>query len=273
MLSLHMQTHIHRVCFWKASGCRLSRAGLRAAREAVACVPSPLHVARHQTQHALVLVWVVVHVDHDWKFGLRLRPAGDVSPTTGAKEYFRVNKFVNVHHSHGDLRAGVVAVAGEPHLLVEHLLVPPRLRQKAVAHAAHEGDGGGAGAEEGAADVEGEELEVQAAAAPAHALVRDASKVAVGPAGGEAVRLGLQVGVAVEVVKGVLQKHQVHVRNEDAVPQPQDLLHHSILERGYLVRRVAAFLLLRNFHVGSKEARVARVFHQILFRLVVQCRD
>eukprot|EP00959_Pyramimonas_sp_CCMP1952_P077074 1611057-Pyramimonas_sp.AAC.1 len=57
-------------------------------------------------------------------------------------------------------------------------------------------------------------LQVQPPGPPPHGGVVDAPEGAVGPVIGEAIRLPLDVRVAVEVLKGVLHVHQVHVRHQ-----------------------------------------------------------
>mmetsp|Transcript_5071 Transcript_5071/g.12961 ORF Transcript_5071/g.12961 Transcript_5071/m.12961 type:complete len:214 (-) Transcript_5071:1216-1857(-) len=170
-----------------------SGAWLRASWEVITSPPLAVHVACHQAEHALVLVGMVVHVNHDWKLRRRLGLPWNVTPPAGAEKYLGVHEFENVHHTDADLRAVVVAMRGEPHLFVEDLLVPARAGQQAGADAAHELYRAFVGTQKDAAHIQREHLQVQPAASPAHGLVGNAAKLSIRPLGSEAVCLAFQV--------------------------------------------------------------------------------
>mmetsp|Transcript_42653 Transcript_42653/g.101274 ORF Transcript_42653/g.101274 Transcript_42653/m.101274 type:complete len:403 (-) Transcript_42653:149-1357(-) len=250
-----------------------SRPGLRAAGKAVARVPPPVDVPRDEAQHPPVLVRVVVHVDHDGVLRGVLLAARDEPRAARAEKGLGIDELEDVHHPHRDLRAAEAPVGRQPDLLVEHLLVPGGPAAEPLLHAVHEGDGPLVGTQVRAPDVEGEDLQVEAAAAPTHRRVVDAPEAAVGPRLCEAVRLRLEVRVAVEVAEGVLQEDEVHVRDEDPIAEPEDLPHEPVLEGRDLVRRVAPLEGLKGAKRRAEELRLPLLLPQVTLCLVVEHGD
>mmetsp|Transcript_343 Transcript_343/g.695 ORF Transcript_343/g.695 Transcript_343/m.695 type:complete len:212 (-) Transcript_343:200-835(-) len=122
------------------------------------------------------------------------------------------------------MRALVVVKGGLEALLVEHSLVPGLLLHEAGGDAVHQGNGLGAGLGVEESRVEGEDVEGVGPARPAHLGVVKHIVPAICGLGVEPITECLDVLIAVQVVKRVLEGQDVNITQQHAVTQNQELL-------------------------------------------------